>query len=89
MRNEEVEEKNKEIKTKLCSLVSRKWLERFSSNLVCRTSLANLVLIGLGITELHRCEIAFSFFLLIYPRCGAPATLDARHTTVCLDDDVW
>ena len=37
VRNEEVEEeKNEEIKTKLCSLVSRKWLEQFSSNLVCR-----------------------------------------------------
>ena len=39
VRNEEEveeEEKNEEIKTKLCSLVSRKWLERFSSNLVCR-----------------------------------------------------
>ena len=55
VRNEEEveeEEKNEEIKTKLCSLVSRKWLERFSSNLVCRlplpagTSLANLVPIG-------------------------------------------
>ena len=34
VRNEE--EKNQEIKTKFCSLVSRKWLERFSSNLVCR-----------------------------------------------------
>ena len=33
---EEVEENNQEIKTKFCSLVSRKWLERFSSNLVCR-----------------------------------------------------
>ena len=32
VRNED-EEKNEEIKTKLCSLVSRKWLERFSSNL--------------------------------------------------------
>ena len=30
VRNEEVEEeKNDEIKTKFCSLVSRKWLERF------------------------------------------------------------
>ena len=37
VRNEEVEEEeNEEIKTKFCSLVSRKWLERFSSNLVCR-----------------------------------------------------
>ena len=35
LRNE-VEEKNEEIKTKFCSLVSWKWLERFSSNLVCR-----------------------------------------------------
>ena len=33
---EEEEEKNEEIKTNFCSLVSRKWLERFSSNLVCR-----------------------------------------------------
>ena len=50
--NEVEEEKNEEIKTKVCSLVSRKWLERFSSNLVCRlpllagTSLTNLVPIG-------------------------------------------
>ena len=37
VRNEEdEEEKTEEIKTKFCSLVSRKWLERFSSNLVCR-----------------------------------------------------
>ena len=36
VQNEEEEEKNEEIKTKFCSLVSRKWLERFSSNLVCR-----------------------------------------------------
>ena len=38
VRNEEdeEEEKNEEIKTKFCSLVSRKWLERLSSNLVCR-----------------------------------------------------
>ena len=37
VRNEEdeEEEKNEEIKTKFCSLVYRKWLERFSSNLVC------------------------------------------------------
>ena len=34
VRNEE--KKHEEIKTKFCSLVSRKWLERFSSNLVCR-----------------------------------------------------
>ena len=33
---EEEKEKNEEIKTKFCSLVSLKWLERFSSNLVCR-----------------------------------------------------
>ena len=37
VRKEEVEEeKNEEIKTKFCSLVSWKWLERFSSNLVCK-----------------------------------------------------
>ena len=36
VRNEEVEEKNEEIKTNFCSLVSRKWLERLSSHLVCR-----------------------------------------------------
>ena len=33
---EEEEEENKEIKTKFCSLVSRKWLERLYSMLVCR-----------------------------------------------------
>ena len=36
VRNEDEEEKNKEIKTTFCSLVSRKWLEQLSSNLVCR-----------------------------------------------------
>ena len=36
LRNEYEEEKDKEIKMKFCSLVSRKWLEQFSSNLVCR-----------------------------------------------------
>ena len=36
VRNEDEEEKNEEIKTKFCSLVSRKWQERVSSNLVCR-----------------------------------------------------
>ena len=36
VRNEEVEEKNQEIKTNFCLLISRKWLERISSNLVCR-----------------------------------------------------
>ena len=38
VRNEDGEEEkqNEEIKTKFCSLVSRKWLERFSSHLVCR-----------------------------------------------------
>ena len=56
------EEKIEEIKTKFCLLVSQKWLERFSSNLVCGLpllagiSLANVVSIALGITELHRCE---------------------------------
>ena len=34
--DDEEEEENEEIKTKFCSLVSRKWLDRFSSNLVCR-----------------------------------------------------
>ena len=50
---EEVEEeKNEEKKPKLWPLVSRKWLERFSSNLVCGLpylagiSVATLVLIG-------------------------------------------
>ena len=33
---EEEKEKNEEIKTKFCSLVYRKWLDRFSSTLVCR-----------------------------------------------------
>ena len=35
VRNEDGE-KNEEIKTKFCSLVSRKWLKQFSSNMVCR-----------------------------------------------------
>ena len=48
----ELEEKNEEKKPKLWPLVSRKWLERFSSNLVCGLpyladiSVATLVLIG-------------------------------------------
>ena len=36
VRNEDEEEETEEIKTKFCSLVSRQWLERFSSNLICR-----------------------------------------------------
>ena len=46
------EEKNEETKPKLWPLVSRKWLERFSSNLECGlpylagTSVATLVSIG-------------------------------------------
>ena len=35
VRNEE-EKKNEEIKTKLCSLVTWKWLDQCSSNLACR-----------------------------------------------------
>ena len=30
-------------------------------------------------------KMTFSFFLLIYSRCGAPDSWAARHTTVCLD----
>ena len=30
-------------------------------------------------------KIEFTFFLLIYSRCGAPASRAAQHTTVCLD----
>ena len=52
VRKEVVEEKNEEKKPKLWPLVSRKWLERFSSNLECGlpylagTSVATLVSIG-------------------------------------------
>ena len=53
VRKEEVEEeKNEEKKPKLWRLVSRKWLERYSSNLECGlpylagTSVATLVSIG-------------------------------------------
>ena len=66
------------------------WLERFSSNLLCKlpqlagSSVANLVPIRVGITELRRCEKCV-FFLIIYSRCGTPASWAARHTTVCLD----
>ena len=62
VRKEEVEEKNEEKKPKLWPLVSRKWLERLSSNFVCGLpylagiSVVTLVSIGLGITELQRCE---------------------------------
>ena len=35
VRHEE-EKKTTEINTKFCSVVSWKWLERFSSNLICR-----------------------------------------------------
>ena len=30
-------------------------------------------------------KITFTFFLLIYSRCGMPASRAARHTTMCLD----
>ena len=49
---QEVEEKNEEKKPKLWPIVSRKWTERFSSNLECGlpylagTSVATLVSIG-------------------------------------------
>ena len=33
-------------------------------------------------------KIAFSFFLLIYSRCGAPTSWAARHTIVCLDVNI-
>ena len=52
VRKEEVEEKNEEKKPKLWPLVSRKLLERFSSNLVCGlpylagSSVATLISIG-------------------------------------------
>ena len=36
VRKDEEEKKNEEKKTKLWQLVSRKWLERFPSNLECR-----------------------------------------------------
>ena len=51
-KEEEIEEKNEEKKPKLWPLVSRKWLERFFSNLECGlpylagTSVATLVSIG-------------------------------------------
>ena len=52
VRKEVEEEKKRRKKPKLWPLVSRKWLERFSSNLVCGLSylagisVATLVLIG-------------------------------------------
>ena len=75
----EVEEKNEEKEPKLWRLVSRKWLERFSSNLECAlpylagTTAATLVLIGYGITELQRCENRIYFLpvkVCIIPRNG-------------------
>ena len=61
-KDEEEEKKNEEKKTKLWQLVSRKWLERFPSNLECRlpwlagNCVANLVPIRYVITEIQRCE---------------------------------
>ena len=56
------EEENEEKKSKLWQLISRKWLERFPSTLEYRlpwlvgNSVANLVPIGKGITEIQKCE---------------------------------
>ena len=61
-----------------------------SSNFECAlpylvgTSVETLVSIGSGITERQRCENCV-FFLLIYSRCGTPASWAARHITMCLD----
>ena len=41
---------------------------------------AKMVCFGEGAMELW----LFSFFLSIYSRCGVPAFLAARHTTMCL-----
>ena len=52
VQKDEEEEKNQEKKTKLWQFVSRKWLERFPSNLECSlpwlagNCVTNLVLIG-------------------------------------------
>ena len=70
--------KNEEKKTKLWPLVSRKWLERFSSNLECAlpylagTSVATLVSIGLGITELQMCENRVYFLPVMHLSMSSP-----------------
>ena len=85
----EVEEKTEEIKTKFCSLVSQKWLERFSSNLVCGlpllagNCLANLVPSDKGSQSYIGVKIPFSFFLLIYSRV-ARRLLGPHDTLPCV-----
>ena len=86
----EVEEKNEKKttkNTKLWPIVFRKCLERFSSNLVCSlpylagTSVANLVSIGQGIIELHRCENRV-FFLPVNNIHGVASQLLGLHDTL-------
>ena len=82
--------KYEENKSKLWQLVSRKWLERFPSKLECRlpwlvgNSVANVVLIGEGITEIERCENDV-FFLPVNNTHGvACRLLGPRDTLPCV-----
>ena len=78
-------EKKKKKKSKFWQLVSQKWLKRFLSNLVCKLPW----LAGSSVVRNHRdtsVKMTFSFFLSIYPWCGALASWATRHTIVCLDD---
>ena len=49
------------------------------------TSVATLVQSDKESRSYKDVKIVFTFFLLIYSQCGAPASWATRHTTVCLD----
>ena len=90
VRNEE-EEKNEEIKTKFVrSYLGNGWSDFLQIWYVNSPNwAARLYQIWFqsdkGSQSYIGVKIAFSFFLLIYSRCGAPASWAARHTIVCLD----
>ena len=81
------EKKTKKNKPTLWQLVSRKWLERFPSNLECRLPLlagncvANLVAIRQVITEIQRCENDI-FVLPVNILTGVARRLLGPHDTL-------
>ena len=90
VRNEEVEEeKNEEIKTKFCSLVSRKWLSDFLQIWCVDSPSWPTPLYQIwfqsdkGSQSYIGVKIAFSFFLLIYSRV-ARRLLGPHDTLPCV-----
>ena len=77
-------------KKKLWQLVSRKWLERFPSNLECRlpwlagNCVANLVPIGYVITEIQRCENDVFVFRVNILTGVARRLLGPHDTLLCV-----